>query len=220
MILEKEKYRFYCSTYLCIHWLLRVCSLTLVYWDDALTKWATQPQHKGFFLFVFSPSISRVAIVSKSFEGQTDHTEEWYGTHYKQEAIPDEVIKVRLTQLWRGLCVKGTHQHELHRSTNSQPRVWAVTAQCCLYHPERSKEGDGELDLRFRIKKWNYGLLFCVCQISRLSGRLPASCSQRSLKSKVRREAKIARQTGRKRWEWEAWKTDARAPESSWSCWE
>ena len=34
-------------------------------------------------------------MVSKSFEGQTDRTEEWYGTQYKQEAISDEVIKVR-----------------------------------------------------------------------------------------------------------------------------
>uniref|UniRef100_A0A667Z4I5 Insulin-degrading enzyme n=2 Tax=Myripristis murdjan TaxID=586833 RepID=A0A667Z4I5_9TELE len=34
-----------------------------------------------------------VAVVSKSFEGQTDKTEEWYGTQYKQEAICDEVIK-------------------------------------------------------------------------------------------------------------------------------
>lgn len=37
----------------------------------------------------------RVAVVSKSFEGQTDRTEEWYGTQYKQEAITDEAIKVR-----------------------------------------------------------------------------------------------------------------------------
>ncbi|KTG48023.1 hypothetical protein cypCar_00004166 [Cyprinus carpio] len=34
-----------------------------------------------------------VAVVSKSFEGQTDRTEEWYGTQYKQEAITDEAIK-------------------------------------------------------------------------------------------------------------------------------
>uniref|UniRef100_A0A8C5V742 Insulin-degrading enzyme n=1 Tax=Microcebus murinus TaxID=30608 RepID=A0A8C5V742_MICMU len=39
------------------------------------------------------PENVRVAIVSKSFEGKTDRTEEWYGTQYKQEAIPDEVIK-------------------------------------------------------------------------------------------------------------------------------
>jgi hypothetical protein len=50
-------------------------------------------------LCLFFPSISRVAIVSKSFEGQTDRTEEWYGTQYKQEAIPDEVIQVRLNHL-------------------------------------------------------------------------------------------------------------------------
>ncbi|XP_016382081.1 insulin-degrading enzyme [Sinocyclocheilus rhinocerous] len=35
----------------------------------------------------------RVAVVSKSFEGQTDRTEEWYGTQYKQEAITNEAIK-------------------------------------------------------------------------------------------------------------------------------
>ncbi|XP_056616513.1 insulin-degrading enzyme isoform X2 [Triplophysa dalaica] len=39
------------------------------------------------------PENFRVAVVSKSFEGQTDKTEEWYGTQYKQEAISDEVIK-------------------------------------------------------------------------------------------------------------------------------
>ncbi|KAM3666580.1 insulin-degrading enzyme isoform X2 [Ammospiza nelsoni] len=39
------------------------------------------------------PENVRVAIVSKSFEGKTDRTEEWYGTQYKQEAISDEVIK-------------------------------------------------------------------------------------------------------------------------------
>ncbi|XP_006630449.2 insulin-degrading enzyme isoform X1 [Lepisosteus oculatus] len=39
------------------------------------------------------PENVRVAVVSKSFEGQTDKTEEWYGTQYKQEAISDEVIK-------------------------------------------------------------------------------------------------------------------------------
>uniref|UniRef100_A0AAV2JN19 RRM domain-containing protein n=1 Tax=Knipowitschia caucasica TaxID=637954 RepID=A0AAV2JN19_KNICA len=39
------------------------------------------------------PEHVRVAVVSKSFEGQTDKTEEWYGTQYKQEAISDETIK-------------------------------------------------------------------------------------------------------------------------------
>ncbi|XP_030604512.1 insulin-degrading enzyme [Archocentrus centrarchus] len=35
----------------------------------------------------------KVIVVSKSFEGQTDKTEEWYGTQYKQEAISEETIK-------------------------------------------------------------------------------------------------------------------------------
>ncbi|MGH0158734.1 UNVERIFIED_CONTAM: hypothetical protein FKN15_052350 [Acipenser sinensis] len=39
------------------------------------------------------PENMRVAVVSKSFEGQTDKTEEWYGTQYKQEALPEETIK-------------------------------------------------------------------------------------------------------------------------------
>uniref|UniRef100_A0A673G1F0 Insulin-degrading enzyme n=1 Tax=Sinocyclocheilus rhinocerous TaxID=307959 RepID=A0A673G1F0_9TELE len=37
--------------------------------------------------------VKLVAVVSKSFEGQTDRTEEWYGTQYKQEAITNEAIK-------------------------------------------------------------------------------------------------------------------------------
>ena len=51
MILEREeKISIYCSTYLCIHWLLLVYALTgdrtttLAYWDDALTNWAIQPE--------------------------------------------------------------------------------------------------------------------------------------------------------------------------------
>uniref|UniRef100_A0A8C5DIB9 Insulin-degrading enzyme n=1 Tax=Gouania willdenowi TaxID=441366 RepID=A0A8C5DIB9_GOUWI len=39
------------------------------------------------------PEQVRVAVVSKSFEGQTDKTEEWYGTQYKQEAISEETIQ-------------------------------------------------------------------------------------------------------------------------------
>uniref|UniRef100_A0A3P9HS55 Insulin-degrading enzyme n=1 Tax=Oryzias latipes TaxID=8090 RepID=A0A3P9HS55_ORYLA len=39
------------------------------------------------------PENVRVAVVSKSFEGQTDRAEEWYGTQYKQEAISNETIQ-------------------------------------------------------------------------------------------------------------------------------
>ncbi|XP_063047624.1 insulin-degrading enzyme isoform X2 [Engraulis encrasicolus] len=39
------------------------------------------------------PENVRVAVVSKSFEGQTDKKEEWYGTQYKQESISEDVIK-------------------------------------------------------------------------------------------------------------------------------
>ncbi|XP_039639497.1 insulin-degrading enzyme isoform X1 [Perca fluviatilis] len=39
------------------------------------------------------PEHVRVAVVSRSFEGQTNKTEEWYGTQYKQEAISEESIE-------------------------------------------------------------------------------------------------------------------------------
>uniref|UniRef100_A0A672HCC5 Insulin-degrading enzyme n=1 Tax=Salarias fasciatus TaxID=181472 RepID=A0A672HCC5_SALFA len=39
------------------------------------------------------PEQVRVAVVSKSFEGKTDKTEEWYGTQYSQEAISEETIQ-------------------------------------------------------------------------------------------------------------------------------
>lgn len=68
-----------------------------------------------FFIFPF-----RVAVVSKSFEGQTDRTEEWYGTQYKQEAITDDAIKVRRSLFWLCLilfvlfCSKYAHKPYLH----------------------------------------------------------------------------------------------------------
>ncbi|XP_059803576.1 insulin-degrading enzyme isoform X1 [Hypanus sabinus] len=40
-----------------------------------------------------TPETVRVAVVSKSFEGQTDRTEKWYGTQYMQEAISADVIQ-------------------------------------------------------------------------------------------------------------------------------
>ncbi|XP_034408413.1 insulin-degrading enzyme-like [Cyclopterus lumpus] len=39
------------------------------------------------------PEYVRVTVVSKSFEGQTNKTEEWYGTQYKQEAISEESLE-------------------------------------------------------------------------------------------------------------------------------
>lgn len=55
----------------------------------------------SIYLFIYFSF--RVAVVSKSFEGQTDRTEEWYGTQYKQEAITDEAIKVR--HIWFSLNI-------------------------------------------------------------------------------------------------------------------
>lgn len=49
----------------------------------------------------FLLAVPRVAVVSKSFEGQTDKTEEWYGTQYKQEAIADATVKV---PFWRPIA--------------------------------------------------------------------------------------------------------------------
>ncbi|XP_037127776.1 insulin-degrading enzyme isoform X1 [Syngnathus acus] len=38
------------------------------------------------------PEYVRVVLVSKSFDGETDKAEEWYGTQYKQEAISMETL--------------------------------------------------------------------------------------------------------------------------------
>lgn len=62
--------------------------------------------------------VCRVAVVSKSFEGLTDKTEEWYGTSYKQEAISDATVKVRafLASSRRGshLASSGRRRFALH----------------------------------------------------------------------------------------------------------
>ena len=42
------------------------------------------------FHFLFS----RVAVVSKSFQGKTDSVEKWYGTEYSIRSIEPDVIKV------------------------------------------------------------------------------------------------------------------------------
>lgn len=36
----------------------------------------------------------RVSVVAKKFDGKTDKKEEWYGTEYKVEKIPEEKLKV------------------------------------------------------------------------------------------------------------------------------
>ena len=36
-----------------------------------------------------------VAIIGKKFEGQTDKKEQWYGTDYKIESIPQATLEVR-----------------------------------------------------------------------------------------------------------------------------
>lgn len=38
--------------------------------------------------------LSRIAVVAKSFEGKTDLKEEWYGTDYKLEKIPESILQV------------------------------------------------------------------------------------------------------------------------------
>lgn len=47
--------------------------------------------------------------MSKSFEGQTDKTEEWYGTQYKQEAISEESLKVKPETIHTTLSLNYTH---------------------------------------------------------------------------------------------------------------
>lgn len=68
-----------------------------------------------------------MAIVSKSFEGKTDRTEEWYGTQYRQEAIPAEVIKVELPVHEGARCVSGSGTGG-PGSARSQPRARRAVA--------------------------------------------------------------------------------------------
>ena len=41
-----------------------------------------------------------MAIIGKKFEGQTDKKEQWYGTDYKIESIPQATLEVRPTGLF------------------------------------------------------------------------------------------------------------------------
>lgn len=70
----------------------------LILWSGYKGRVSNQLWQRGFCIHVTWPgslfSFSRVAVVSKSFEGQTDKTEEWYGTQYKQEAISEDSIEV------------------------------------------------------------------------------------------------------------------------------
>lgn len=72
----------------------------LISWSGYQQRVPNQPWQCVFCVSVTWPgsplSLSRVAVVSKSFEGQTNKTEEWYGTQYKQEAITDTTIEVNL----------------------------------------------------------------------------------------------------------------------------
>lgn len=92
---------------------------------------------------LFSPSVSRVAIVSKSFEGKTDRTEQWYGTQYKQEAIPEEVIQVGLRHLWISLNYEELGEPRSRRSFLAGSRAWRVMAPSSL----RPWEGSEELEV-------------------------------------------------------------------------
>ncbi|KAL4232280.1 hypothetical protein ACF0H5_009851 [Mactra antiquata] len=53
-----------------------------------------KPELVDMVLEKLVPENMRVAVVSKKFNGQTDKTEEWYGTEYKLEQIPEEKLKM------------------------------------------------------------------------------------------------------------------------------
>ncbi|XP_073452147.1 insulin-degrading enzyme isoform X1 [Aquarana catesbeiana] len=55
-----------------------------------------------------TPDNVRVAVVSKSYASQTDKTEEWYGTQYKDEDIPAEVI-----DKWQKAEINGKLHHPM-----------------------------------------------------------------------------------------------------------
>ncbi|XP_022094344.1 insulin-degrading enzyme-like [Acanthaster planci] len=52
-----------------------------------------RPDLIGMVLSHLTPENTRVAVISKSFEGKTDAVEKWYGTEYKLEHIPEDTIK-------------------------------------------------------------------------------------------------------------------------------
>ena len=83
-----------------------------------------------FVLNVTWPSLpSRVAVVSKSFEGQTDKKEEWYGTEYKQEAIAEEVLQVSGSWLESNLS---TRTEGVDHTSPDAPPVWPASIHYAL----------------------------------------------------------------------------------------
>ncbi|XP_070209984.1 insulin-degrading enzyme-like [Littorina saxatilis] len=62
-----------------------------------------RPDVINMILDLLTPENIRVQVVSKKFEGKTDKTEEWYGTQYRVDDIPDEILEV-----WRS-C--GVHEN-------------------------------------------------------------------------------------------------------------
>lgn len=43
--------------------------------------------------------IRRVAVIGKKFENEATETEKWYGTKYKLEKLPEDLIKVSSVNL-------------------------------------------------------------------------------------------------------------------------
>lgn len=68
--------------------------------------------------------------MSKSFEGQTDKTEEWYGTQYKQEAINDVTIEVN--HCGHSALIKSHTILEIFFFCFVLS-VWLLLLLCCLY---------------------------------------------------------------------------------------
>uniref|UniRef100_A0A8D3EAQ7 Insulin-degrading enzyme n=1 Tax=Scophthalmus maximus TaxID=52904 RepID=A0A8D3EAQ7_SCOMX len=80
------------------------------------------------------PEHVRVAVVSKSFEGQTDKTEEWYGTQYKQEAISEETIKK-----WGNFIPTNFEIYPLEKDSPSVPTLIKDTAMSKVWFKQDDK---------------------------------------------------------------------------------
>lgn len=52
-----------------------------------------KPELIDMVLDKLTPENMRVSVIAKKFEGQVSHKEEWYGTEYKLEKIPQEKLK-------------------------------------------------------------------------------------------------------------------------------
>lgn len=87
-------------------------------------------------------------MVSKSFEGQTDKTEEWYGTQYKQEAITDLTIEVNH-------CGHSVSEKITHNTVCSDGKTNSYTTLLADCIPAFQKWASADLNGKFKLPMKN-----------------------------------------------------------------